>query len=119
MPDNDMDNDKLRLERTGSKTDGKRFGFLKNILNSVDIMLQKANNAIHDIDESRPYDLDLGLVESEYLKMGVGDIDEFSSNHAFSLSMIYGFTRDKVAQQACYEEIRNYLWEKKMKGEIQ
>ncbi|GMN12125.1 hypothetical protein MTsPCn9_34380 [Croceitalea sp. MTPC9] len=71
---------------------------------------------MHDIDESKPYDLDFSVVDSEYLKLGVGDIDEFSNNHAFSLSMIQGFTQDKVAQHACYEEIRNYLWEKRGTG---
>jgi len=113
-----MDLDKLRLEKTGDKSDGKRFGFLKSITKGVDMMLQKANNIMHDIDESKPYELDFGLVDSEYLKVGVGDIDEFSTNHAFSLSLIQGFSGDKVAQQACYEEIRNYLWDKKKAGKL-
>lgn len=114
-----MDLDKLRLEKTGEKSDGKRFGFFKSITKGVDMMLQKANNIMHDIDESKPYELDFSLVDSEYLKVGVGDIDEFSNNHAFSLSMIQGFSSDKAVQHACYEEIRNYLWEKKKNGEIQ
>jgi len=114
-----MDFDKLRLEETGEKSDGKRFGYLSNITKGLDKMLQKVNHVMHDIDESKPYTLDLGLVDSEYSKVGIGDIDEFSTNHAFSLSLIQGFSSDKVAQQACYEEIRAYLWEKKKKGEIQ
>lgn len=113
-----MDLDKLRLEKTGKKSDGKRFGHLNNITKGIDMMLQKVNHMMHDIDESKPYTIDFGLVEREYLKIGVGDIDEFSTNHAFSLSLIQGFSADKVAQQACYEEIRNYLWEKKKSGKI-
>ena len=113
-----MDLDKLRLEKTGEKSDGKRFGFLKSITKGVDIFLQKANNIMHDIDESKPYQLDFSLVDREYLKVGVGDIDEFSNNHAFGLSLMQGFSKDKAVQHACYEEIRSYLWEKKKKGKL-
>lgn len=113
-----MDLDKARLSRDEQKSDGKRFSFLSSLGKNVDAMLQKVNGIMHDIDEAKPYTIDFSLVEREYLKVGVGDIDEFSSNHAFSLSLIGDFADNKPAQQACYEEIRDHLWAKKKKGEV-
>jgi len=114
-----MDLDKVQLKRDSWKSDGKRFSFLGSIGRNMDAMFQQVNGIMHDIGESKPYVIDFDMVEREYLKLGVGDIDEFSSNHTFSLSLMGGFSDNKPAQQACYEEIRNHLWARKSKGEIE
>ncbi|MBC30747.1 MAG: hypothetical protein CMH48_07855 [Muricauda sp.] len=113
-----MDLDKLHLKKTGKKSDGKRFGFIKVFTKRIDKLLQNVNVLVDEVNESKPYEIDFNVVEREYLNLGVGDIDEFSNNHAFSLSLLQGFSHDKEAQHACYETIRHYLWEKKKNGEI-
>ncbi len=113
-----IDMDKALLNSGAEKSDGKRFGFLSGIGQGLEKMLEKVNTIMHQIDNSKPYTIDFSHVDEKYLAHGVGDIDEFCSAYTFGCSMIHGFVNDKVAKQAHYEEVREYLWEKKRKGLI-
>lgn len=100
------------------KTDGKRFNFLSGAGEKFDLMVQKVNNLIDLMNDSKPYSLDFIEVDKEYQSHGLGDIDEFAASYIFGWSMKNGFLGDKPVKQAAYEEVRDYLWNKKELGEI-
>jgi hypothetical protein len=100
------------------KTDGKRFDFLTGTGEKLDRMLQRGNDILDLMRDSKPYHLDYKEIDREYLAHGIGDIDEFASSYIFGWSMKNGFMSDKPIKQAAYEEVREYLWNKKELGEI-
>lgn len=100
------------------KTDGKRFNFLSGAGEKLDMMLQKVNDLMDLMRDSKPYRLDYKEIDREYQAHGVGDIDEFASSYVFGWSMKYGFLNDKPIKQAAYEDVREHLWKKKSKGLI-
>jgi hypothetical protein len=100
------------------KTDGKRFNFLSGVGGKLDMMLQKVNDIMDMMTDSKPYRLDFKEIDQEYQEHGVGDIDEFASSYFFGWSMKNRFLSDKPIKQAAYEDVRKYLWDKKELGEI-
>ncbi|MDE3744083.1 hypothetical protein [Maribacter polysaccharolyticus] len=100
------------------RTDGKRFNFLSGAGKKLDVMLQKVNDLMDLMRDSKPYRLDYKDIDKGYQAHGVGDIDEFASSYVFGWSMKYGYLNDKPIKQAAYEEVRDYLWKKKERGEI-
>lgn len=100
------------------RTDGKEYNFLRDAGSKLNFMLQKVNDLMDLMTDSKPYKLDFNHVEKEYFAHGIGDIDEFASSYVFGWAMKNGFLNDKPIKQAAYQDVRNYLWDKKELGEI-
>jgi len=100
------------------RTDGKKYNFLSGAGAKINRMLQKVNDIVDLVNDSKPYSLDYKEVDKEYEAHGIGDIDEFASSYIFGWSMRYGFLDNKIVKQAAYEDVRKYLWDKKELGEI-
>lgn len=111
-------NSGLSRLKEGLPSDGKRFGFLNRFTKGIGDLLQKVNIVLDQVGESKPYKIDYQQVEQQYLKLGLGDIDEFASSYTLGWAMLNDFINDKVIKQAVYEEVRVYLWKKKESGEI-
>ena len=92
-------------------SDGTRFGFLNRASKGFNNVLQKVNMILHEVADSKPYTIDYQEVEKQYLELGYGDIDEFSSSYTLGWAMLNDFINDNVIKQAVYEEVRTYLWE--------
>lgn len=94
-------NDTFKLLRSSTK-------LLKRLSDNVNRFIDYFNNyKVHVVDP----------IVAQYLKLGMNDIDEFSSNYAFSHH--FGKPYDSPeSREAMYLEVKEYLKALRVKGEI-
>ncbi len=89
------------------KIDKSRFNFLRAEGSALDKMLQKVNQFILGINNSKRYKLDWKHILLEYDKSGIGDVAEFSVSYTFGWHAINKQLDNDISKQAMYEEIIN------------
>lgn len=75
--------------------------------------LQKVNDILQGIVDSKPYVLDWEHVLAEYDKLGVGDVAEFASGYTFGWHAMNGKLDDDTSKQAMYLEIIDGIVERR------
>ncbi|MEM8510441.1 MAG: hypothetical protein AAF717_21585 [Bacteroidota bacterium] len=95
------------------KINKSRFNFLRAEGSLLDKALQKVNMILEGVVDAKPYVLDWEHVLSEYDKLGIGDVAEFSSSYTFGWHAMNGKLDNDASKQAMYLEIIDGIVERR------
>lgn len=97
---------------------GTPFNFLRGSKKLLKDVSNEVNRFIDNFNNDKLYLVDHKDIAEQYLKLGLNNIDEFSSNYAFSHH--FGKPYDSPeSREAMYLEVREHLNTLRAKGEIE
>ncbi len=94
------------------------YNFLRGSKKVLKNASESVNRFIDNFNNDKLYLIDYDDIVTQYIKLGMNNIDEFSSNYAFSHH--FGKSYDSPeSREAMYLEAREHLNTLRAKGEIE